>query len=194
MMKQMIRRGLFGPDHHHGHHHGHHDHDHHDEHDHPGGARAFMRGGFGRGRGWGGRTRRGDMKFLVLETLAEGSRHGYELIGAIEQRRGFRPSPGSIYPTLQMLEDGGFVTAAEVDGKRVYTISDAGRELLANRAPDAGDDDAPGGHHRLKESAMKLGAAVMSARGSDEATLERIRAILDRARREVYAILASDEA
>ncbi len=150
-----------------------------------------MRGGFG--RGWGGRTRRGDMKFLVLETLAEGPRHGYELIGAIEQRRGFRPSPGSIYPTLQMLEDGGFVSSTEVDGKRVYTISESGRALLADRAPEA-DDDGPDGHHRLKESAMKLGAAVMGARGSDEATLERIREILDRARREIYAILASDEA
>ncbi len=179
MMKHLLRHGLHG--------HG----EHHHRHDHPGGPRAFMRGGFG--RGWGGRTRRGDMKFLVLETLADGPRHGYELIGAIEQRRGFRPSPGSIYPTLQMLEDGGFVTSAEVDGKRVYTISDSGRALLANRALDADDDEGPDAHHRLKESAMKLGAAVMGARGSDEPTLDRIRAILDRARREVYAILASDE-
>ncbi len=179
MIEHLIRHGLHG----HGRHH---------RHDLPPGARAFMRGGFG--RGWGGRTRRGDMKFLVLETLSDAPRHGYELIGAIEQRRGFRPSPGSIYPTLQMLEDGGFVTSAEVDGKRVYTITAAGRALLANRAPDADDEEAPGAHHRLRESAMKLGAAVMGARGSDEATLERIREIIDRARREVYAILASDEA
>jgi DNA-binding PadR family transcriptional regulator len=155
-------------------------------------------GGFGWqgfGARWGGRTRRGDMKYLVLETLTDGPRHGYEIILAIEEKRGFRPSPGSVYPTLQMLEDGGFVHASEIDGKRVYTITDAGRELLANRAPDADDDDEDDHavRHRVKESAMKLGAAVMSARGSDHATLERIREILDRARREVYTLLASDD-
>lgn len=165
----------------------------HGRHRHGGGPGGFGWQGFG-GR-WGGRTRRGDMKFLVLETLTGGPRHGYEIIVAIEEKRGFRPSPGSVYPTLQMLEDGGFVSAAEIDGKRVYTITDAGRALLANRAPDADDDeeDAHEVRHRLKESAMKLGAAVMSARGSDEPTLERIREILDRARKEIYTLLASDE-
>jgi len=166
----------------------------HGRHRHGPGPGGFGWQGFG-GR-WGGRTRRGDMKYLVLETLADGPRHGYEIILAIEEKRGFRPSPGSIYPTLQMLEDGGFVSSAEVDGKRVYTITDAGRALLANRAPDADDDEEDDEHamrHRLKESAVKLGAAVMSARGSDQATLERIREILDKARREIYTLLASDE-
>ena len=156
--------------------------------------------GFGFGKGWEGgwvrRMRRGDAKFAVLEVLAEGPRHGYEIIRAIAERRGAPPSPGSVYPTLQMLEDGGFVTSAQVDGKRVYTITDSGRELLANRNADIDDDDeaevTP--HHRLRESAMKLAAAVMGARGSDEKTIERIREILDKARRDVYAILASDEA
>jgi DNA-binding PadR family transcriptional regulator len=134
------------------------------------------------------------MKYLVLEALADGPRHGYEIMTAIEERRGFRPSPGSVYPTLQMLEDGELVKSQEVEGKRVYTITEAGRELLANRAADADGEDEPDARHRVKESAMKLGAAVMSARGSDEATLEKIRESLDRARREIYAILASDEA
>lgn len=157
------------------------------------GGRAFGWAGFG-GPRWGGRTRRGDVKYLVLEALAEGPRHGYEIMTAIEERRGFRPSPGSIYPTLQMLEDGELVTSQEVEGKRVYTITEAGRELLKNRSAEADeDDDEPDARHRVKESAIKLGAAVMSARGSDDATLERIREILDRARREVYAVLASDE-
>ena len=91
--------------------------------------------GFGRfARAFGGefpRMRRGGMKFLLLEMLKEGPRHGYELISALESRfRGYRPSPGSVYPTLQMLEEGGFVTSQEVDGKKVYTITDAGLELL----------------------------------------------------------------
>ena len=170
-----------------------------------GGPRGF-RGGFGRefergfergfGGGWKGRTRRGDMKYLVLDVLAEGPRHGYEIIGAIEAKRGFRPSPGSIYPTLQMLEDGSFVTSADVDGKRVYTIADAGRALLANRSTDSEDDDAdeaPGPRELLKGSAMKLAAAVMGTRGSDEATIGKVRGILDKARKEIYAVLASDE-
>jgi DNA-binding PadR family transcriptional regulator len=174
-------------------------HDHFHDHLHaaaPGFLRHFMRGfdqrfgrDFSRGFG-GGRTRRGDVKFLVLEVLADGPRHGYEIMSAIEERRGFRPSPGSIYPTLQMLEDGGFVTSAEVDGKRVYTITETGRTLLGNRSEESLDADA---RHRLKHSAMKLATAVMGARGSDDATLERVRAILDRARKEIYAILASDD-
>ena len=119
------------------------------------------------------------------------------IIGAIEERRGFRPSPGSIYPTLQMLEDGGFVTSTEVDGKRVYTITDSGRALLAGRTTEAADesDDEENAQHRFRTSMMKLaGAAMMGVRGSDDATLDRIRTILDRARKEIYAILATDEA
>ncbi len=176
--------------------------------------RAFFRHGHGRGmrgpwgagfgKDWGGgwrggwipRNRRGDVKYIVLELLAAGPKHGYEIIRAIEEQRGARPSAGSVYPTLQMLEDGGFVTSDQIDGKRVYTITDAGRELLGNRAADADDDaadEAPHARHRLRESAMKLGAAVMSVRGSDDKMIDRVREILDKARKEIYAILASDE-
>ena len=171
--------------------------------------RAMFRHGYGHGRRawggpwgprwgaeWGGRARRGDVKYLVLELLTEGPKHGYEIIRGIEERRGVRPSAGSVYPTLQMLEDGGYVTAEQIEGKRVYTITDAGRELLANRAaePDGDVEETPDARHRLKESAFKLGAAVMGARGADDATLDRIRAVVDEARKKIYAILASDEA
>ncbi|MBV8370233.1 MAG: PadR family transcriptional regulator [Candidatus Eremiobacteraeota bacterium] len=147
--------------------------------------------------GWIQRMRRGDVKFAILEVLAQGPQHGYEIMHAIAERRGAKPSPGSVYPTLQMLEDGGFVTSDQVDGKRVYTITDAGRELLANRGTEATDgdevDDEPSSRQRIRESAMKLGAAVMSVRNSDDKTLDRVREILDKARKEIYAILASDE-
>lgn len=175
-------------------------------------GRAFFRHGHGQGRGggwgpgygwgggwgaaWAGRQRRGDVKYVVLELLAEGPKHGYEIIRGIEERRGARPSAGSVYPTLQMLEDGGFVTSEQVDGKRVYTITDAGRELLANRATDPEADEGygePDATQRLKAAALKLGAAVMSARGGDEATLDKIRGVLEKARKEIYTILASDE-
>lgn len=157
--------------------------------------------GLGYNREWGGwrmgrirPLRRGEVKFVVLEVLADGPKHGYEIITAIEERRNVRPSAGSIYPTLQLLEDGGFVTSDQVDGKRTYTITEAGRALLAERAEESDeesdDDDA---HQRLREAAMKLGAAVISVRGSDEKTFDRVRAALDKARKEIYGILASDE-
>ena len=182
--------------------HGHQDHGHGHEHGfgairrHGGGPFRGPFGGRGRhGGGWSGRTRRGEAKFLVLEILAQAPQHGYEIIRAIEEKRGFRPSPGSIYPTLQMLEEGGFVTGVEHDGKRVYTITASGQELLANRTTDGqGDDDEANDVRRqVKASAMKLGAALVGARDSDDATLTKIREIIDRARREIYAILASDE-
>src|SRR5262245_23199000 len=86
------------------------------------------------GVGWG-RARRGDVKFFILDVRSAGPRHGYDIIAALEQKSGgrYRPSPGSVYPTLQLLEDGGFVTSAAKDGKRVYSITDAGRELLQNK-------------------------------------------------------------
>lgn len=148
--------------------------------------------------GWAGRARRGDVKYLVLELLAEGPRHGYDIIKGIEERRGVRPSAGSVYPTLQLLEDGGFVTSEQIDGKRVYTITDAGRALLANRAgdPDADEDadEAPDVRHKLRESVMKFVAAVWNARHTDDATLEKVREVVDKARKDVYTILASDDA
>ena len=198
MMSQSIRRGSFFR-------HFHEEHEHrHERHRHGRGMpEDFMRGfgaqfwgGFGGGPGWR-RARRGDVKYLVLELLAQGPKHGYEIIRAIEERRGVRPSAGSVYPTLQMLEDGGFVTAEQIDGKRVYTITDAGRAMLNERVADQEEpdesDDEPDTRHLLRQSAVKLWSAVMGARGADDATLGKIRAVLDRARKEVYAILASDD-
>jgi DNA-binding PadR family transcriptional regulator len=170
-------------------------------HGHGRGARGFW--GFGYNQEWGGfragmvrPMRRGEVRFVILELLAEGPKHGYELISAIEERRNVRPSAGSIYPTLQLLEDGGFVTSEQVDGKRIYTITEAGRKLLADRAVEADDEDdeaAPDARHRLREAAVKLGAAVMNVRGSDDKTIDRVREILDKTRKEIYSILASDE-
>ena len=160
----------------------------------------YGRYGFRFGRGWAKmagcefpRMRRGDVKFLMLEVLKEGPRHGYEIISELEQRfRGYRPSPGSVYPTLQMLEEGGFVTGQEIDGKKVYTITEAGLKLLEERGTQPFDE--PGETHpavELRESLRKLaGAVIDGARGTDEATLKRINEILNKARKDVYSILA----
>lgn len=149
------------------------------------------------------RTRRGDIKYLLLELLAEKPRHGYDLIRELETRHGgfYRPSAGSIYPTLQMLEEGGHLTSEMVEGKRVYTITEAGRKLLAERGTSGGTgtreefrDAMMARRRRLRElsrAAVELGSAVMqAARYGDEQRAVKVQEILERTRREIYAILA----
>ena len=74
---------------------------------------------------------KGDFKYVVLHLLDEKPRHGYDIIRALEDRmRGrYRPSPGSVYPTLQMLEDMGHIRSQEGGERKVYELTDAGREL-----------------------------------------------------------------
>ncbi|HET9959164.1 MAG TPA: PadR family transcriptional regulator [Polyangiaceae bacterium] len=82
------------------------------------------------------RAERGGVRYLVLEAIEQQPRHGYEIIQHIEQRAGsaYRPSPGVIYPTLQMLEELGHARVIEQDGRKVYAITDAGKQdLEANR-------------------------------------------------------------
>lgn len=75
---------------------------------------------------------RGDIKYIILHYLKDKPSYGYQIIRALEERfHGFYiPSPGTVYPTLQMLEEMSYVTAAEQDSKRVYTITDEGRQFL----------------------------------------------------------------
>ncbi len=78
---------------------------------------------------------KGDLKYVILDLLAEKPRHGYEVIRDLEERFGglYSPSPGAVYPTLQMLEDLGYVTSSQQDGKRTYEITEEGRAFLAER-------------------------------------------------------------
>jgi DNA-binding PadR family transcriptional regulator len=94
---------------------------------------------------------------------------------------------------LTLLEEGGFITGETAEGKRVFTITAAGRELLAKKPVDASAGDEEEGVD-LRGSALKLGAAVMqAARASDAPSQERVREILDAARRDIYKILAEGE-
>src|SRR5207247_11293937 len=96
--------------------------------------------GFGpRGFFWRGprRGRRqwfasGDMKYVILKLLKDKPRHGYEVMKELEEQLHccYSPSPGTVYPTLQWLEDEGLVVAKDVEGKKVYEITDAGRKFL----------------------------------------------------------------
>jgi DNA-binding PadR family transcriptional regulator len=96
------------------------------------GFAAGSRGGRHRRR-WGGQWfESGDMKYVILKLLRDKPMHGYEVMKALEERtRGcYKPSPGTVYPTLQWLEDEGLVTGRDVEGKKVYEITDAGRAFL----------------------------------------------------------------
>jgi len=139
------------------------------------------------------RMRRGDIKYHLLEILKDTPRHGYEIIGELETRSGgYRPSPGSVYPTLQMLEEAGYLTGEQVEGKKVYTITGEGLKLLKERGetPFAANPKMARGFE-IRKSMMKLGSAAMeAAREGDEKTVKRITEIINKARSDVYAILA----
>lgn len=116
--------------------------------------RGWGRGSWGRPLGsdkpgwWGDwfgepppRAERGGVRYLVLDAISDRARHGYEVISAIEERSkgGYRPSPGVIYPTLQMLDELGHAKAVELEGRRVYQITDAGRAELKEHRDEVND-------------------------------------------------------
>src|SRR6516162_980080 len=89
------------------------------------------RGRWGEFGGWGGRRmRRGAIRGAILVALRDEPAHGYEVMRRLEEMSGglWRPSPGSVYPQLQMLEDEGLLRSTEVNGSRTYTLTDAGQE------------------------------------------------------------------
>lgn len=157
--------------------------------------------GHGHGRGWGHgrRSRRGEMPPAVLALLGEQDMHGYQMIREISDRTGgaWSPSPGSIYPALQMLEDQGLVTSQKVGDKRVFSLTDTGRkhaEMLAPEGPWAqiAEGDAP--ERDLRHALASLTAAAMQIAhaGSSEDVATTV-AILNDARKKMYAMLAGDD-
>ena len=119
------------------------------------GRHEMSRGrGHGRGRH---RVRRGDVRSAILALLDDRPMHGYEMIQELEERTGGRwtPSAGSIYPTLQLLEDEGLVTPEEVEGRKVYSLTDAGKEA----APERTEGELPWEHVDLARSSSTVPAA-----------------------------------
>jgi len=82
---------------------------------------------------------KGDLKYVILDLLNDKPRHGYEIIRELEELSHglYTPSPGAVYPTLQMLEEMGYATAVERDGRKVYTITEAGINFLTERKDSA---------------------------------------------------------
>jgi DNA-binding PadR family transcriptional regulator len=160
---------------------------------------------FGRGRGqWGRggpRARRGDVRAAILALLAERPMHGYEMIKELEERTEgtWVPSAGSIYPTLQMLEDESLIQGEERDGKRRFALTDSGRaeqqEKAGETTPwDAVRADAAPSQMQLAESMKKLHHAIRQAfAAADEGQQQRVRELLDETRRKIYGILAEQE-
>lgn len=153
--------------------------------------------GRGRGHGHGRRGRRGDVRAAILALLAERPMHGYEMIQEIGERSGgfWRPSPGSVYPTLQLLADEGLITSSEGGGsKRLFELTDEGRAAVEKQgdtppweqiAQDVDPDDV-----NLRGAIGQLmGATFQVAQAATSAQKARAVEVLNQARRELYAIL-----
>jgi DNA-binding PadR family transcriptional regulator len=159
-------------------------------------------GGPGSGFGRRARMRRGDVRAALLVLLAEEPRNGYGLMQEIERRSGgaWKPSPGSVYPALQQLEDEGLVRSAEAEGRRRFELTDAGRAHVDEHREQLGEPwkQAAGGMDEnlveLRDLAFGIGAAVMQvASAGDQAQIARAKDVLADTRRTLYRILAGDE-
>jgi len=154
-------------------------------------------GPFGGGRG---RRRRGDVRAAVLILLAEEPRNGYQLMQTIEERsRGtWRPSPGSMYPTLAQLEDEGLIRGVERDGTKLFELTDQGREHVEQHArgtaPWEEDEEADGRSiPEIASLVVQIGkAAWQVAHEGDERQVEKACETLAETRRALYGILAED--
>ncbi|MFJ9605541.1 helix-turn-helix transcriptional regulator [Kitasatospora sp. NPDC101176] len=148
----------------------------------------------------GGRARRGDVRASLLALLKERPMHGYEMIAEIVERTGgaWRPSPGSIYPNLQLLEEEGLITAEEVGGKRLVSLTEAGR-AVAEAGP--AEPWAEAGREVDWEAVQEVGQALAAVDQAirqvmttgTEAQRTKGLAVLTEARKKLYLILAEDD-
>jgi DNA-binding PadR family transcriptional regulator len=187
-----------------------HDHDHMHDHDHPHdhffaglgirgpGGRRGGRGPWGGRGGWGGGRRmpRGAIRTAILASLRDEPAHGYEVMRRLEEMSGglWRPSPGSVYPHLQMLEDEGMVQSTEVEGSRVYRLTEAGRAEAENGPlpwQEAGATDDEVRTLRLGVGQLMSAAKQLAGTG-DTSQIERGIAVIQKARKDLYQILAED--
>ncbi|OLT48094.1 PadR family transcriptional regulator [Cellulosimicrobium sp. CUA-896] len=162
---------------------------------------GFGPGGRGGGRRHGGprRAGRGDVRAAILLLLAEEPKHGYQLIQEIADRSEgqWRPSPGAVYPALNLLQDEGLVELSSEGGRRMASLTEAGRAHVAEHAERLGDPFAEaagrGGRsrHALRAGVEAVAAAVhqVARTGTDEQA-KAAADLLERTRRELYLVLA----
>ena len=159
-------------------------------------------GGGHRGRHRGHKARRGDIRTAALLLLAEQPRNGYQIMQEVKERSEgvWSPSPGSVYPTLQQLEDEGLVRSQESEGQRLLELTDSGRAVLEARAKDAAPpwEEMAGG---VGEQALELGslvrqiglAAMQVMQAGSDPQVEQARKLLTDTRRSLYGILAEGD-
>src|SRR5581483_3487544 len=152
------------------------------------------------GPGWGprrhgrGRARRGDVRLALLRLLAEEPANGYQLMQAIEERSqgAWRPSPGSVYPTLAQLEDEGLIRSTEADGARRFELTDAGRDCVQSRErePSPWEQEAEDTDNPLTELGplvIQIGKATFQvASAGDQGQRDRAHTLLAETRRGLY--------
>lgn len=146
-----------------------------------------------------GRVGRGEVRTAVLTLLLEQPMHGYQIIREIEERSGgsWKPSAGSVYPTLQLLADEGLISAEEANGRKTYTLTDAGRaEAAEYDAPSQWEATGAGrgpGFAELSKAGFELAqAASQVGRNGTADQVQQAVTVLDEARRSLYSILAQD--
>src|SRR3954449_635443 len=187
--------------------HPHHEHTHHRRG--PMSGRRHGPGGWGvpgDPRGWGGGRRRrmgrGDVRAALLVLLDEQPMTGYAMIEEIERRSegAWRPSPGSVYPTLQQLEDEGLIRPQEGDGRQPFTLTDEGKAYVEEHREQLGEPwatPAAGigkGRRELRGLFGEIAAAAHQvAAAGDDAQVERAKQLLADTRRGLYRILAEDD-
>ena len=160
------------------------------------------RGDFGQFAPRGRRARRGAVRAAILVLLGEEPRNGYTLIQEIEQRSEgtWRPSPGSVYPALALMEDEGLIRSVGAEDQRAYELADAGREALAARG-DAGPPWEPAAEEvgdavlALAHTMRQVGMAVhqLGQVGTNEQVEQATRTLAE-TRRKLYGLLAEDPA
>ncbi|MER7644152.1 PadR family transcriptional regulator [Streptomyces sp. NPDC126522] len=157
-------------------------------------------GGRGRGGPRGGRARRGDVRASILALLKDRPMHGYEMIQEIAERSGgaWKPSPGSVYPTLQLLEDEGLIASESEGGKKLFALTEAGR-TAAEEGPDAPWEEASRGvDWEALSEIRQAGFGLMEAFGQvwktgSKEQREKALTVINDARKKLYLILADED-
>jgi DNA-binding PadR family transcriptional regulator len=168
------------------------------------GPGGFGPGGFGPGgpRGRGRKARRGDIRTAALLLLNEEPRNGYQIMQEVEERSDgvWRPSPGSTYPALQQLEDEGLIRAQELDGRKLFQLTDAGREYVKERGEDKPapweqmSGDVSDQAHELGRLIREVASAFTQVvRSGSEAQMGEARKVLTTTRKDLYRILADGD-
>jgi DNA-binding PadR family transcriptional regulator len=173
-----------------------------------GGAAWGFGGGFPFGNfPWGGgrrgpRARRGDIRAAILALLAESPRNGYQIMQELEQRsRGmWRPSPGSVYPALQQLEDEGLIQAKEAGTGRVFQLTEQGQKYVAEHRAEtqapwewATTEAEEGAYDLLGQIRPIVIALTQIVSSGQPEQLAKARKVLSETRRGLYAILSEED-